>query len=418
MNSWSNYLERPETPAENRLFAHLQAQAKDVHPTEAIASFRQLFIDGSHYPIPSILSDLDFIVNAGFAQNEYKFILNRSCYIFINAWWSISNYRIFIPELIRVFEEPSTSTSYNQTVKRQRALAQNFAQSQQYFALQRTAMAIEAEWNYTRYQESEKPLETIISRYPYIYEYNLLTRDSNLEQRHTVRAMRQEAQRKFDIDLARYGAFRTTHQNAPESEKARKNPTLLRTDQLDFAVQQFKGKVDGSNTQRDLAQQFITYSKWTRSYRDYKRDLYDYLMPVLQGRFSQGKHHFNQRLSDYLQKMLNQYDAQSPSASLNEHTCKKLLNFLVVESMQRPDHANFFDLLGNMGATLTVSLLLKIVLLCSNAKPWLEQRLAILFNHYAPRPKRDVIWLVEALENTNVAFSVNFPLSSQGTALS
>lgn len=418
MDSWSNYLERPETPAESRLFAHLQEQAKTVHPSEAIALFRQLFMDGSHYPFASILSDLDFIINAGFAQTDYKYILNRSCYIYINAWWSTNCYRVFIPELIRVFEEPPTSTAQNRAVMRRRALAQSFTQSQQYFALQRTAMAIEAEWNHTRYHESEKPLETIISRYPYIYEYNLLTRDSNLDQRHTVRAMRQEAQHKFDVSLARYEAFRATYQNASEPEKAQKNPTLLRSDQLDFAMHQFKGKVDGCNTQRDLARQFLTYSQWTRSYRDYKRDLYDYLMPVIQGRFSQGKHHFNQRLADHLQKTLSQYDSQSLSASLIEHTCKRLLNFLVVESVQRPDHVNFFDLLGNIGSTLTVSLLLKIVLLCSSAKPWLEQRLAILFNHYAPRPKRDVIWLVEALENTNIAFSVNSPFPSTTSLVS
>lgn len=411
MDSWSNYLERPETPAERRLFFHLQQQVKALHPTEAIALFRQLFMDGNCYPFPTILSDLDYIVNAGFAQNEYKFILNRSCYIFINAWWGITSDRVYIPELIRVFEQPATSAPSSPRVVRQRALAQSFMQSQQFFALQRTALALEAEWNYTCYHESDKPLETIISRYPYIYEYNLLTRDSNLDQRRTVRAMRQEAQRKFDMSLARYEAFQATHQTAPKSDIARKNPTLLLSDQLDFALHQFKGKVDGSNTQRDLAKQFITYSKWTRSYRDYKRDLYDYLTPVIQGRFSQGKHHFNQRLSDYLQKTLVQYDSQSPNESLIEQTCKKLLNFLVVESPFRPDHVNFIDLLGNIGATLTTTLLLKIVLLCGKTKPWLEQRLAILFNHYAPRPKRDVVWLVEALENTNVAFSANFPCS-------
>lgn len=412
MDSWSNYIERPETPAENRLFTHLQKQAKEARPTEAIALFRQLFMDGTQYPFPSILQDLGFIINAGFAQTEYKYILNRSCYIFINAWWSTAGDRVFIPELIRVFEEPLTTPTYNRTAMRQRALAQSFTQSQQYYALQRTAMAIEAEWNHTRYCESEKPLETIISRYPYIYEYNMLTRDSNLDQRQTVRAMRKEAQRKLELSLTRYDAFRTAYQDASEAEKATKNPTLLKPEQLDFAMQQFKGKVDGANTQRDLAQKFITYSKWTRSYRDYKRDLYDYLTPVIQGRFSQGRHHFNQRLADHLQKTLSQYDSQSPSEPLIEHTCKKLLSFLVVESPKRPDHANFIDLLGNIGSTLTVSLLLKIVLLCANAKPWLEQRLAILFNHYSPRPKRDVIWLVEALENTNVAFSLNFPSSS------
>lgn len=407
MDSWSNYLERPETSAEGRLYQHLLQQVKDHHPADAIDLFRQLFIEGVGYSNEHISKDLEWILKAGFVDKDFKFILNRSCYIYINSWWGHGSHRVFIPELIETFEALPTTVPYSFTEKRLRQLVKDFIQTEQYQALRRAALAMKAEWEQTQYKHSEKPLETIINRYPYVYEHNLLTRDSTLEQRRTVRAMRQEAQHQFDMDLSRYIARLALNRDSVlGQEVADKNPTLLAAPEFDQAVYQFTGKVDGQNTHRDLAKRFLTYSQWTRSYRDFKRDLYGYLTPAISSRF--GKHHFNRRLERFLQEILGQYDAYTPNDSLIEETCKKLINFLVVENPQHPDHANFIDLIGNVGATLTVALLLKVVLLCRQAKPWLEKRFSILFNHYAPRPKRDVVWLVEALENANIAFSTNF----------
>jgi hypothetical protein len=58
--------------------------------------------------------------------------------------------------------------------------------------------------------------------------------------------------------------------------------------------------------------------------------------------------------------------------------------------------------------TGTTGLLLKIVLLCRKSKPYLEKRFSILFNHYESIGREAILWLVESLENIQVAFSAHF----------
>ncbi len=413
MDSWSNHLQRPETQAEERLYGHLLQHVKERHPSDAVSLFRQLLIEGRDYPYPSIQRDLDWILQSGFIDHDFKFILNRSCYIYINSWFATASHRAYIPELIETFEALPSSPPRTPTEQQLRRLLSKFIESPQYKALRCLSLAICAEWDYVRNQPNAASLETdsletIVRRYPYIYRHQLLTRDSSFEQRKTVRTMQREAQRQLDIKLCRYNAY-LKFSPAETPRESEINPTLLSSKRLNYALHQFTGKVDGTNTQRDLAQQFLTYSLWVPSYRDFKRDLYDYLTPAVRSQF--GKHHFNQRLATYLSEIFACYDAKVPDDALIAATCKKLLNFLVVESPRCPDHMNFVDLIGNLGATLTMTLLLKIILLCQQAKPWLERRLSILFNHYSLRPKSDVLWLIEALENANVALSTNFSAS-------
>jgi hypothetical protein len=185
-----------------------------------------------------------------------------------------------------------------------------------------------------------------------------------------------------------------------------KNPTLLSDRELGVALKQFVGKVQGSCTYRDIAQSFLTHTTQTSSYKEFKEDLYEYLTASIDPAF--GKRQFNDRLYTHLKSTLPHSESQRPSEFLIVRTCSQLLNFLVVESPQRPNHFTFVDLITNLGATLTTGLLLKIVLLCRKVKPYLEKRFSILFNHYESSTRDGVPWLVTSLENLNIAFSVHF----------
>ena len=79
-----------------------------------------------------------------------------------------------------------------------------------------------------------------------------------------------------------------------------------------------------------------------------------------------------------------------------------------MESPQQPHHFVFLDLSSNIGVTRSIGLLLKIVLICRKVKSDLEKRFSILFNHYATFPRDKVSWLVESLENLNIAFGLNW----------
>ncbi|MEM9214134.1 MAG: hypothetical protein AAGD25_07270 [Cyanobacteria bacterium P01_F01_bin.150] len=409
MDSWAHYFERPTTPAEVYLYDHLMREARTAEPARVVEHFRQLFVDGISYSNPRAVKALEWIVNAPFSGSEFKFILNRSYYIVINAWRESSRNRVFIPALIDTIL--TSPVNPNSPIRNRHLwqLTQHFIQSDQYQALRRLALTVRSE-NQGKKELTAKsgnvPLETIIYRYPYVYEHNLLTQDSTIEQRHTVQAMRQEAQTKYDLDLSRYMAYHRSSSYRDVVAFPAKNPTFLSDERLNRALSQYTGKVDGRNTQRDLANCFLTYSKWTRSYSEFKGDLYDYLTLSMGPWF--GGQRFGSKLSNRLYSTLSHYDDKLPTNALFQETCKSLLDFLVVESQQNPEHTNFIDMLGNLGATLTINVLLKIILLCEQAKPWLERRFAVLFNHYGDRPQSDVKWLVESMETLNVAMSTNF----------
>ena len=85
-----------------------------------------------------------------------------------------------------------------------------------------------------------------------------------------------------------------------------------------------------------------------------------------------------------------------------------MLSFLIVNNQKQLQHFLFVNLIGNLGPIITTGLLLKILLVCQQVRPGLEQRFAILFNHYESSTQKKVQWLVKALENMQIALSTNF----------
>lgn len=259
-----------------------------------------------------------------------------------------------------------------------------------------------------------KPIGNLIQRYPYLYEHCLLSEDSSYEHQQTVRQIQSRIQKRFELDLSQYvtyqvrcaQAIKNGSKEATKKIPPVKNPTLLSDRELGSALKQLAGKVQGSYTHRDIAQSFLTHTARTTRYKDFKEDLYEYLTASIDPSF--GKRQFNERLHTHLKNTLPQSDAQQPSEFLILRTCSKLLNFLVVESSQRPNHFVFVDLITNLGATVTTVLLLKIVLLSHKVKHYLEKQFSILFNHYESSTRDGVPWLIKSLENLNVAFSIHF----------
>ncbi|MDX2211907.1 MAG: hypothetical protein SFY66_01340 [Oculatellaceae cyanobacterium bins.114] len=416
MNSWSA---TPNTAnsAEQHLYDYLLKCVETEAPDEVITTFRKLFIDATGCSDRPIWEAVETVVGSAAAEREFKFILNRSCHILINRWLMQPRLHAYVPELVALFETDPSGVAYSRTTKRLRALVQDFVETEQYLALKRlTKITAQAE---TTEYPTEAPLGSLIQRYPCLYEHSLLTEDSTNEQRRRVRRLRIQTQHQFEIDLSHYVTYRQRcHLRSQSEDQAEagtdpqrelvvvKNPTLLSDRQLNAALMQFTGKIDGTNTHRDLAKQFLTYGKQAPSYHQFKQELYSYLITSVDPRY--GKYHFNTQLCQHLLETLPHCDNHQVSDFLLVETCKRLLNFLVVESAQEPNHSRFVDLAGNIGIALTIGLLLKIVLLCRAVKPWLEKRFAILFQLHESNSTSKVLWLLEALEHLNIALSTNF----------
>ena len=410
----SSSFDHETTLDEQLLYAHLLDCVEVESPDALIERFRRLFIDDVEYPNPHIWQALKRIVDSNLPEREFKFILSRSCHIPINRWVQQPRLQSAIPKSISLFETASAGLASSKTRQRLHQIVQHFTETEQYKVLQRLAQVISGESEGDS-NAIAKPLSTLIYRYPYLYEDCLLSEDSSYEQQQTVRQLQSRVQRRFELDLSQYvtyqvrraQAMRASLKEVPERIiQPVKNPTLLSERELGAALKHFVGKVQGSHTYRDVAQSFLTHSSQTSSYKEFKHELYDYLTASIDPAY--GKRQFNDRLNAHLKNTLTISDAQKPTEFLIVRTCSQLLNFLVVESPQRPHHFIFVDLITNLGATLTVGLLLKIVLLCQKVKPYLEKRFSILFNHYESSTIDGIPWLVKSLENLNIALSIHF----------
>jgi hypothetical protein len=105
---------------------------------------------------------------------------------------------------------------------------------------------------------------------------------------------------------------------------------------------------------------------------------------------------------------LPEVDSQKPSEFLTIRTCSSLLNFLILDPAQPLNHYIFMDLVTNIGATDTVGLLLKLLLICPKIRPSLEKRLSLLVDHYESLSMSRVPWLVKVLENFQIASIAHF----------
>jgi hypothetical protein len=403
---------------QQQIYQHLFNLVQLQSPLETIECFRNLFIEGTNYPEREILSALDEIIASKKSQKEFYFFLNRCCHILINRWYMQPQNHYAIYQLISTFNNPSSRkriiTSRNKSIRRLHELVQGFLKSEQYLTLQRLAQVINKNTN-SLADNKNQSLVSLIRRYPYLHEQCLLSEDSTIEHQWIVKQIQAQVQKKFEIDLSQYVTYQVRLSqiatNTSESRKNRiiqpvNNPTLLSETQVNFALKSFVGKAEGESSYRDLAYNFLHYSSQATSLRAYKDDLYEYLISGIDWEY--GKHQFHQRLYTQLQNTLPQADYQQVNDFLVVRTCTQLLNFLIVESSSSPQHFTFIDLITNQGSTRSIGLLLKILLICRKSKPYLAKRFAILFNHYESANAGNIDWLIESLEELNIALSIHF----------
>ncbi len=399
----SNTYNRKHTSQEQLFYNGIKALSKQDSTAKIIDDFRSVLIEGKGEANPQLWQAISQLVDAHGIDKEFNFILNRSCYIIINNWLQNSKLQGAISELIDLFETIPTGVPFCWTEQRLRTLNHNFIKSEQYFALRRLAHVFRHKVVVENTDISkEKPLESFINRYPCLYPHSFLTDESSDRERQEIRIITNQAQQQYDRDLANF----VNQQKQPNFSNEVKNPTLLSKEQINLAIEHFTGKVDGFNTFKDLAEKFLAYCRKLRSYRSFKEGLYEYLTVSIDPKYGKGQ--FSKKLYKHLQNTLPHNDSQKPSEFLFVGTCRKLLNFLVVESVEQPKHYVFYDMVNNLGSVFTIGILLKIVLFCPKVKPYLEQQFAILFRHYQAWTKSQVWWFVESLENLNLALAVNF----------
>ncbi|MDJ0846355.1 hypothetical protein [Crocosphaera sp.] len=408
------YSKQQGSQEEQLLYDYLLQHVRTDAPGQLVEDFRRLFIEARGFRDPQLYTALEKIVKRKNNEHQFNYFFNRCCHILINHWQMDPQSHSAIPELVSLLENLAPPRSgYHGTANRVRHLVKNFTQCDQYSKLQRLARVISNKLA----PDKSNTVGNLIHRYPYLYNHCLLGDESSQEHQQTVRKVKSQTERRFEVNLSRYVTYKVRlaqMSRSPElvvPEKGRiirpvKNPTLLKDKELNQALKHFVGTVDGGYTYKSLSQNFLSHTVHTQSFGRYKDDLYEYILTSLDPKYSKGQ--FNKNLYQLLQNTLPECNHQKPSEFLMLRTASQLMNFLVVENGKKPDHYVFVDMISNMGVTRTMGLLLKVVLVSSKVKPYLEKRFSILFNHYESFTKEGVPWLVKSLENLQLAFSVHF----------
>ncbi|MFM2429945.1 MAG: hypothetical protein RLZZ511_1158 [Cyanobacteriota bacterium] len=400
---------------EQRLYNHFLAAIQTELPEQLLERVRQLFVEGTAYRDEAVLADLDAIALSHHATEDFRFVLNRCLHILTNRWQGRPHQHYAVPKLVEILDavptQPIGHHPRQRSLKRLRELLVQFRQTEQYAALKRLATLM----SQTGDAILTQPLGNLIRRYPYLYPHCLITDGCSNEDQQSVRELQEHAQHKFEVDLSRYVTYQIRRmdllQTSSEDSVGRiltpvKNPTLLTDHEACESLRHFVGRVNGQATHRDLAHRFMNYTRDTRSFGSFKGDLYEYLEGGIDPEY--GHRQFNKLLYRQLRMTLPDQDQQPVNEFLMMRLCSQLMNFLIVESSQQPRHFVFVDLISNIGPMFTTSLLLRILLICSKVKPYLEKRLSILFNHYESYTQGSVEWLVMVMEHLNLALSTNF----------
>jgi hypothetical protein len=392
-------------PLEQKIYQHLLDCARTEHPEQVLRRFQQLFIQYGAYPEASIRMALDALVRTGSAKQSFLPFFNRCCFILINRWQINPLHREMVVELVDLLHQtrgPSVIVGQPTPSGRLRFMVQEYVRSPLFTRLRQLSDF----FNPKNDQDERKPLSSLLYRYPYLYSHCMTSQEDEPDYQEMIGVAKKTAQRKFEQDLSSY----LTHSlltKSPESLKADfKNPTLLSAQDISTTLKTYLTKVDSQGSYRDVAQQFWTPAYHPNSYGAFKTSLHEYLISSIPPEF--GRCRFNDQLRSYLKDLYPENATTPLNDFLVVRTCNQVLNFMVIESKQRPAHSVFMDLLNNLGSTLTIGLMLKVVLLCGKVKPYLDRRFSLLFQHYASQTRHSVRWLVRCLEKLNLAWCAHF----------
>lgn len=410
---------RQTTPDEQKLYDYFLYSVQTQTPEEILETFRLVFIEGKQVAIADVHEAFARLIKQDSADQDFQYILNRCCHIIINRWQIHPHLQVHIPQLINLLGDLPTLQGYNLSrhSRRVRQLVHHFANTDQYTTLKRLARVIEDDQQAKDTTPSETDeVGSLIRRYPYLYDYCLLSDDSSYEHQQTIRRLQHKIQRQFELDLSHYVAYQVrlaqVARRTKSLEQAKNNltripnPTLLTDKELGTALKHFVGKVHGGYTHKDLSLQFLRQSIQAPSYGIFKEELFSYLISSVDSRYGNVK--FNRKLYERIQQILPEYVDQKPSELLLIRTASQLLNFLTVESPHNREHYIFVDMITNLGPTATMVLLLKVLFVCHKVRPNLEKRFSILFNHYERASRDGVPWLIKSMENLHLALSVHF----------
>jgi len=208
--------QRQTRDEEQLLYDYWLDRARTDSPEQLIEDFCRLFIEGGGYQEAPIYLALERLVKAKDAEIRFYHVFNRCCHILVNRWQTQPAHQPAIPELVSLLENlPSPPPGHCSIPNNLGHLVKNFTLSDDYVRLQRLARIISGKYS----EKTAASLGTLISRYPYLYDYYLLGDESPREQRQTVRRIKVKTESRFEVNISRYVTYQVRLANKREKKK-------------------------------------------------------------------------------------------------------------------------------------------------------------------------------------------------------
>ncbi|MEB3281779.1 MAG: pentapeptide repeat-containing protein [Lyngbya sp.] len=360
---------------------------KRIHqwePEKVLDEFENIFI---HLCCPDHQRVVQAITNIIESKQELIFrnTLKRVCYILINNWY-INRKHQYVQKLIFLLEETQEdeSIAIAPNLNRLGTWLRNFFNSAEYQAIKNCALKSKKDWSH-RY-----------TSYLLVPEY--INNDQNSrEQKEFARNLSKQLKDKYKFDLAMYVA--RSNSTTILSEK-RANPTQLGDEVIQLIKKTISAQRVSSYTQQ--AKLFLRDTQ-NLNYADFKKALPQYLMILGSDQFPINR--VREKLLKKLDILYTHYEENIINKGLIVRTCNRLIETLTTEDNKTP--SPIFTLLTSQGNPLTlVILLLKIVLICSSARTYLELCISKLIQQYQDYEEHQCQRLIHFLEVLNLVFTI------------
>ncbi|MFM7887661.1 MAG: hypothetical protein ACKPCM_13440, partial [Pseudanabaena sp.] len=376
--------------AQQHIYNFFLAIIKHYQVDDILYQFKRLFINYEEIDNVKVYDALGEIIFYN-KENEFKNTILRCCYILTNNW-AINGNISACQKLVDLFLSDSISVPTKiYKLKRLRQWLQNFLQSEEYQTLRSLTGSSGV---YKRHHNwSER-----FSSYLLVAEYTNL--DKPPEQRQYAEISSRKIKKQFKFDLALYTARLDSKYG---STNQRQNPTTL-GDGVLVLIKKVLNKHRNEDL-RSIAKRFykqiieLTFSEFKEhllAYLGISRD--DLKIPeimrltVVQKFRCFQEHENDQFLKDKL--------------VLFHISCNQILQYLLLNEHRQPSEFLQLSLENNNFLLGYVILLLKVILLCSTSRLYLERYIAELINFYSNYDEADCRCFISFLDVINVTLAI------------
>ncbi|TVQ59281.1 MAG: hypothetical protein EA366_05200 [Spirulina sp. DLM2.Bin59] len=377
------------------IYQFLLETVRNFSPEVALDEFNGLFLDYQSHPgNRGAFKELEQILN-GRDCHEFLNTLKRSCYILINNWETKRQTQCIVPLVEGFAQYDFDRRVASRSRKHLQEWLKLFVESQDYTDLK--LFIAEHRRNSQALSGASQHWSERYTSYLLVPQY--VNMDNSPEQREAARKRSQELKDRFKFELAMYTARSQTAIHNPA--RPVQNPTGLGEEVLRLIKTIM---VRQGHYKYSYFANIFTKQVQGLNYVDFKDALCNYLAFSSEGK--EAKNPTYQQILNRIKSLYPKYDQDALSDALLLRTCNRVISFLTTEQGEEP--SDFFVFLLSQGNTITlVILLLKLILICPNARTHLEHQVAKLIRHYIAYPEADCDWVIHFFEVFNIAFAIH-----------